>query len=135
MTKVTHLDHIAIVTENLQASIDFYQNVLGQKCTSIEEIPTRGIKIAMIPVGNCRIELIEPLHENSEVSNFLKKKGAGIHHIALATNNINQDMEKLKNEGVKFTTNAATKGAHDTSVAFIHPKSSGGVLIELVDKS
>lgn len=135
MTQITHLHHIAIVTENLQTSIDFYQNLLGQSCSSVEEIPERGIKIAMIPIGNTRIELIESLHENSEVANFIKTKGAGIHHLALATSNIKQDMQKLQKNSIKFTSDNPTKGAHNTDVAFIHPKSSGGVLIELVEQN
>lgn len=128
MTQRKQLDHIAIVVENLSESLAFYQQQLGLHCDHIEELSDRGIRVAMLPVGNTRIELIEAMHDKSEVSSFLSKRGPGIHHICLKSDDIMHDMS---NPHIQFTSQQPTHGADDKLVAFIHPKSSGGVLIEL----
>jgi methylmalonyl-CoA epimerase len=94
-------------------------------------MPERGIKVAFLPVGDVRIELIAPLRENSEVSKFLETRGPGIHHICFETPAVQDAVDGLKAQGVKLTDDKVKPGAHNTQVAFIHPKSSSGVLIEL----
>ena len=131
MSKPSQIDHIAIATPNLSQALEFYEKSLGLKVNHIEELPDRGIRVAMLPIGEATIELIEPLHDKSEVSGFLAKRGGGIHHIALRTDDVDRDVEALKNKGVRLTSETATPGAHDCRVAFIHPKASGGVLLEL----
>ncbi len=133
MTHITSLDHIAIATKNLTESLDFFEKKLGLICTHIEELPERGIRVAMIPIGDTRIELIEALREDSEVSSFLQKRGPGVHHLAFATENIDHDMKTLKNQNLNFTNDAAKPGAHGAQVGFIHPKSAGGLLVELCE--
>ncbi|MES2503749.1 MAG: VOC family protein [Myxococcota bacterium] len=119
---MTKLDHIGIVTTNLEDSLKFFEKSLGLLCTHQEEMPERGIRVAFLPIGDTRIELIEPLHENSEVSGFLTKRGAGLHHLAFEGDTISPDLETI--DGFKA-------GAHQSQVAFIHPKKTGGVLVEL----
>ncbi len=110
------LDHIGIVTADLAQSLDFFEKTLGLTCTHVEELEARGVRVAFLPIGDTHIELIEPIHEHSEVSGFLAKRGPGLHHIALS--------------GIP-TSEPFKPGAHGAQVAFIHPKKTGGVLVEL----
>ena len=134
---VSGLDHIAIATANLDEAIQFWEARLGLKVTHIEELPTRGIRVAFLPIGPAkdgpRIELVAPLpgrELDSEVSKFLKDRGGGIHHIALRTDDVDRDTKDLEAGGVRIAQQPAP-GAHDCRVAFVHPKSTGGVLLEL----
>ncbi len=129
MPQVKALDHIAIATPDLDASIKFFAT-LGLQVTHTEEIQERGIRVAFIPVGDTRIELVSPLHENSEVSGFLAKRGGGIHHLAFRADDVDADAQALVESGVKMAQMPAP-GAHDCRVAFLHPKSTGGILLEL----
>lgn len=131
MPQLTHLDHIAIATHDLKKSLEFFQGQMGLTCTHVEELPERGIRVAMLPIGDTRIELIEPLHDKSEVSAFLEKRGPGIHHLCFGSADVTTDMIALQAQGVPFTTDAPKPGAHGCEVAFIHPKAAGGILIEL----
>lgn len=133
MTHVTHIDHIAIATDSLEKSLAFFEHTLGLQVSSIEELPERGIKVAMIPLGQSRIELIEPLHEQSEITGFLQKRGPGLHHIALCTSDIKEDIKQLNDAGKPPLHPTPKPGAHNTQVTFIHPKSTHGVLVELVE--
>lgn len=128
------IDHIAIATKSLSQSLDFFEKKLGLKCDRVEELADRGIRVAFLPIGDTRIELIEPMREGSEISSFLDKRGPGIHHIAFEPDDIQSEFAKLKADGLPFTTETLTSGAHDAQVAFIHPKASSGVLIELTQK-
>lgn len=130
MTKVRSVDHIAIATADLEGSLKLFAEALGITCDHVEELPERGIKVAMLPVGDTRIELITPLREDSEVSAFLDKRGGGIHHIALKTDDVDGDVAELKAKGVRMAQDPSP-GAHGCRVAFVHPKATGGVLLEL----
>ena len=130
MPKVEKLDHIAIVTDNLDDSLAFYRDQLGLECQSREVLEDRGIEVAFLPIGDTRIELVAPLHDQSEVSSFLTKRGAGIHHLAFRTSSVDDDCAALQEAGVRMAA-MPSPGAHDCRVAFIHPKSSKGTLIEL----
>jgi methylmalonyl-CoA/ethylmalonyl-CoA epimerase len=129
MTQVRALDHIAIATANLEESLAVFER-LGLKCDHIEELPERGIRVAFLPVGGTRIELVTPMRPDSEVSGFLDKKGGGIHHLAFRVDDVDADVAALKAAGVRIAQDPA-RGAHDCRVAFVHPKSTGGVLVEL----
>jgi methylmalonyl-CoA/ethylmalonyl-CoA epimerase len=133
MPNVRGIDHIAIATTNLDESLALWERALGIKCDHIEELPERGIKVAMLPVGGTRIELVAPLHDKSEVSAFLEKRGGGIHHIALEVVDVDKDIAELKAQNVKIAQEPAP-GAHGCRVAFVHPKATGGVLLELSTK-
>ena len=131
MTSVRSLDHIAIATDDLEESLRFWQDALGLEPSHTEDLPDRGIRVAFLPVGDTRIELITPLRDDSEVSGFLSKRGGGIHHLAFSTPDVDADVEELKGKGVRLTGESAAPGAHGCRVAFIHPKASKGTLIEL----
>ncbi|HEY4223975.1 MAG TPA: methylmalonyl-CoA epimerase [Myxococcota bacterium] len=128
--KIRAVDHIAIATPDLEESLRFFRDALGITCDHVEEIPERGIKVAMLPIGGTRIELVTPMRTGSEVSAFLDKRGGGIHHIALTTDDVDADAKELTDKGVKMAQQPAP-GAHGCRVAFAHPKATGGVLLEL----
>ncbi len=130
MANVTSLDHIAIATDNLDESLALFEKALGIRCEHIEELPDRGIRVAFLPVGATRIELVTPMRPDSEVSAFLQKRGGGIHHIAFSVVDVDKDVAELKSAGVRMAQDPAP-GAHGCRVAFVHPKATGGVLVEL----
>jgi methylmalonyl-CoA/ethylmalonyl-CoA epimerase len=130
MTSISKLDHIAIATADLDTSLAFFKDALGLTCTHTEDLEERGIRVAFLPIGEIRIELVAPLRDDSEISGFLEKRGGGIHHLAFSTPDVDGDVEALKAKGVRMAQDPAP-GAHDCRVAFVHPKASGGVLLEL----
>lgn len=130
MPAIQSVDHIAIATTNLEESLALWERALGIKCDHVEELPDRGIRVAMLPIGDTRIELVAPLHDKSEVSGFLEKRGGGIHHIALRVADVDAGITELKAQGIKIAQEPAP-GAHGCRVAFVHPKATGGVLLEL----
>lgn len=133
MPTIQALDHIAIATKDLDGALAFWQAQLGLVCEHIEELPERGIKVAFLPVGNTRIELVCPLpgrEADSEVSKFLTDRGGGIHHIALRTDDVDGDTKAMADAGARIAQQPSP-GAHNCRVAFVHPKSTGGVLLEL----
>lgn len=130
MTKARALDHIAIATANLEESLKTFEKALGITCDHVEEIPERGIKVAFLPIGDTRIELVTPLREGSEVSAFLEKRGGGIHHLAFRVDDVDAAATELKGQGLRLAQEPAP-GAHGCRVAFVHPKSTGGVLLEI----
>lgn len=132
MSNISLIDHIGIAVTSIENMRSFYESSLGLTINHIEELPERGLSIAFIHIGESRIELIAPMHDHSEISKFLQTKGPGIHHIALKTSDIKTSEDNLKNNGCVLLYGEAKNGAHQSLVNFIHPKSSGGVLIELV---
>lgn len=130
---ISHIDHIAIVVHSINEVRPFYEDALGLKISNIEEMKDRGIKTAFISVGLTKIELIEPMHSSSEVSKFLEKRGPGLHHVAFKTADINALENQLSQNNARLIYDAPQKGAHETLVNFIHPKSSGGALLEIVE--
>lgn len=131
MPHVSKLDHIAIATPDLEESLRFYREALGLVPSHTEDLPDRGIRVAFLPIGETRIELITPLRDDSEVSAFLQKRGGGIHHLAFSTPDVDGAVTELKAADIRLTGDGASPGAHGCRVAFIHPKASGGTLIEL----
>jgi len=127
------IDHIGIAVKSIEESSKLYK-LLGLEISHIEVVETQGVKTAFLKLGESNIELLEPIDENSPVFKFLEKRGEGIHHIALSVENIGEKLEELKNNGVKLINNEPVKGAHGKLVAFVHPKSAGGVLLELCEK-
>lgn len=128
------IEHIGIAVHNLQESIRNYQKILGIKCTSQEEVKDQQVKVGMIPLQYITIELLMPTHEDSPLTKFLKKRGEGIHHLALRVENLDKELKRLQNENVRLIDKVPRVGAHGTKIAFIHPQSMGGVLVELVEK-
>lgn len=128
------LDHIGIAVETLEKGSAFYQT-LGFSEMATEEVTTEKVKVGFLKLGNqANIELLEPTSEDSTVAKFLTKRGPGIHHICLRVTGIDQILLDLKAKGVRLLNEQAKMGAHNCRVAFIHPASTGGVLIELAEK-
>lgn len=128
------LDHIGIAVESIEKGAEFYRH-LGIDKIETEEVASEGVRVAFVPMKNqANIELLEPLEENSPVGKFLKKRGPGIHHICLRVENLEQILSNLKDKGVRLINEKPRPGAHQCRVAFIHPSSAGGVLVELSEK-
>lgn len=127
---VKGVDHIGIATPSIAESRRFYE-ALGLHVEEIEEVAEEGVRVAMIPCGETRIELLEPTRDDSPIAVFLGKRGPGIHHICLASGDVKQQSEALRQAGYNVLRPEPTRGAGGCWVNFIHPKSSGGVLIEL----
>lgn len=131
---ITKVDHIGIAVQSLEATLPFYTEVLKLELKGIEEVESEGVKVAFLQVGETKIELLEPLHENSPIAKHIEKRGEGIHHIALRTDSIEEEMEQVKSKGIKMINEKPKTGAGGSLVAFMHPKSTGKVLYELCEK-
>lgn len=127
------IDHIGIAVKSLSDAIKVYEQAAGLKVSGYDEVDADGVRVAMLDVGESRIELIEPAHPDSPIEKFLSKRGEGIHHIALRVDNIEKALERFKASGARLIDQAPRRGAHNTRVAFIHPSSTHGVLLELVE--
>ena len=129
---IKKIDHIAIAVRNLEAASRFYTEHLGLTVTKIEDVPTEKVRVAFIPIGHTCIELLEPTAEDSPIAKFLEKRGEGLHHICLETDEIKQRMQDLQQEGIKLLSDEPRQGAQGTQIVFVHPKANAGVLTELV---
>jgi len=127
------IDHIGIAVRDAKEKLKLYKDFLGLEVTEIEEIPERGLRVYFIKIGDTRLELLEPMNENSEISGFLEKKGEGIHHIAFNVNGIDEAVALAKENGLQPLSDEPKRGAGGTRVLFLHPKTTGGVLTELVE--
>lgn len=128
---ITGLDHIAIAVPDLDKAIQRFTDDFGIHCEGREDVPTSKTSTAFFPIKGTQIELIYPLNGEGPVAKYLEKKGGGLHHICFRTDDVDGDMERLKEKGYVFLSEAPTPGAHNTRVAFVHPKCTDGVLIEL----
>ena len=127
------LDHIGIAVEDLEASIEVYRN-LGFEVESIDDVPGFGVKVAFLPMESANVELVQPVKDDSAMAKYLEKKGEGIHHLCFEVYDIRAELKRLEDAGVELVDKVPRTGAHGTLVAFLHPKSTGGVLIELAEK-
>lgn len=125
------IEHIGIAVKNLEAGNSLYEKLLGVPHYKIEEVASEGVRTSFFETGPNKIELLEATNDDSAIAKFIEKKGEGIHHIAFAVENIVEEMERLKKEGFIILNEKPKKGADNKLVAFIHPKTAGGVLIEL----
>jgi len=124
------IDHIAIAVDNVEESAKIYQQALGADHVEFETVESEGVKIAIIELENGRIELMQPTNDSSPIKKFLDKKGQGLHHLALDTDNIEGEVERMEGCGIQFL-GKIRPGSAGTKVTFIHPKSLNGVLTEL----
>ena len=129
---VRGIDHIGIAVTSIEEARRFYE-ALGLAVEAIEEVPHEGVRVAMIPVGDTRIELLEPLAADSTVGRFLAKRGPGIHHVCLATDDVAAGSAALRAAGLPLLRDEPTAGAGGSKVQFVHPKAAGGVLYELAE--
>jgi LAO/AO transport system kinase len=132
--KTMIVEHLGVAVESIDKALAFWRDGLGLKVEEFETVEDQGVHVAMIPVGESRIELLEPTSDASPVGRFLSKRGPGIHHICLETPNLAESLEGLKARGVRLIDEQPRRGAGGSLIAFIHPSSTGGVLVELVEK-
>jgi len=128
---VTNVDHIGIAVRDLDASMDLYRRIFNISEFHRETVEDQGVHIASFELGGVRIELTAPLHDASPIAKFIEKRGEGIHHIAFRSDDINADLQRMSDENITLINSTAQLGAHDMLIAFLHPKSTGGVLMEL----
>ena len=124
------VDHIGIAVPSIEEGRKLYE-AMGLKVEAIEEVPQEGVRVALIPVGETRIELLEPTHAESPIAKFLAKRGPGLHHVCLASDELRMDDAVLRAAGVQLLRQEPSRGAGGCWVQFVHPKSAGGVLLEL----
>ncbi len=127
------LDHIAIATADINASIAQFAEDLGLTLGGTEDINSAKTSTAFFPISGTRIELVSPLNGEGPIATHLERRGSGLHHIAFATDNIDAEVKRLLEKGYRFTSDAPIEGAHNSRVIFLHPKTTGGTLIELVE--
>jgi methylmalonyl-CoA/ethylmalonyl-CoA epimerase len=127
------IEHIGIATHKIDDALEFWRDALGLRVVETEEVAEQGVRVAMLPLGEPRIELLEPTSESSPVAKFLQKRGAGIHHIAVRVDDIRASLGRLKEQGARLIDESPRTGAGGCLVAFVHPASAGGVLLELVE--
>lgn len=128
------IDHLGIATGGIDNALKFWEDALGLENVHVEEVEDQKVRVAMLPIGESRIELLEPTSEDSPISGFLEKRGGGIHHIAVEVADIRKALEKMKAEGMRLIDEEPRIGAEGCLIAFVHPKSTNGVLLELVQK-
>ena len=132
--KLSHIEHIGIAVKSLESAIPFYEEMLGLKCYAIEEVADQRVKTAFFKIGQTKIELLESTDPEGPIGKFIEKKGEGIHHIAFATEDgVQKSLEELAEKGVQLIDKTPRKGAEGLNIAFLHPKSTIGVLTELCE--
>ena len=127
------IEHIGIATRALDEALHFWRDALGLEVSETEEVAEQKVRVAMLPVGESRVELLEPTSADSPVAKFIEKRGAGIHHIAVRVADIRTSLARLKEQGIRLIDETPRIGAGGCLVAFVHPSSANGVLLELVE--
>ncbi len=133
MINPTKIEHIGIAVKNLQEAINYYEEVMGLKCYATEEVKEQKVKTAFFKVGETKIELLEPTSNDSPVATFIEKRGEGVHHIAFAVDNIQEKLDFVDSKNIKLIDKKPRKGAEGLDIAFLHPKSTIGVLTEICE--
>jgi methylmalonyl-CoA/ethylmalonyl-CoA epimerase len=130
---IKKINHIAIAVTDLEAAAKFYENVLGLELGGVETVAGQKTKVGFLKVGESNIELVQPAEPDSPLTKFLETKGQGIHHICFEVDDVEAEVKAFLEKGAAMIDHKPRNGAHGTKVAFVHPKSSGGVLIELAE--
>ena len=131
---IKKVDHIGIAVKNLEETLKFYEEVLGIKFIGTEIVEQQMVKVAFLPIGDTEIELLESTEEGGPISKFIEKRGEGIQHIAYKVDNIEKAIEEIKAKGIRMIDEKPRYGAGGAKIAFLHPKSTFGVLIELCER-
>jgi len=127
------IDHIGIAVKSLSEAVRVYEQAIGLNVAGYDQVDEQGVRVAMLTIGESRIELLEPTRPDSPIEKFMTKRGEGIHHIAIRVDNIEEALARLKTAGVRLIDETPRPGAHNTRIAFVHPSSTHGVLMELVE--
>jgi methylmalonyl-CoA/ethylmalonyl-CoA epimerase len=131
--KSLHIEHIGIAVTSLNEAVCYYEKIFGLKCYKIEEVPEQKVRTAFFLVGQTKIELLETTDPEGPIGKFIEKKGEGIHHLAFAVENIEFQLKHAEENGIRLIDSTPRKGAEGLSIAFLHPKSTFGVLTELCE--
>ncbi|MBK7706735.1 MAG: methylmalonyl-CoA epimerase [Acidobacteria bacterium] len=129
------ISHLGIATKEIAEALKFWEGALGLENVHTETVEDQKVRVAMLPLGESRVELLEPTSDDSPIAKFIEKRGAGIHHIAVEVDDIEAALAKLKSEGARLIDETPRIGAEGCLVAFVHPAASGGVLLELVQEN
>lgn len=131
---LSHIEHIGIAVKSIEEALPYYENVLGLKCYAIEEVADQKVKTAFLKIGQTKIELLESTSPDGTIASFIEKRGEGIHHIAFnVADGVQNALVELEGKGVRLIDKAPRKGAEGLNIAFLHPKSTVGVLTELCE--
>lgn len=128
------IDHVGIAVHSIEEAAKLYQ-ALGLTIEAVEEVPAEGVRVAMLRCGESRVELLEATRDDSPIARFLERRGGGIHHICFSSSDVRADQETLEHQGYQLLRPEPTRGAGGCWVQFVHPKSAGGVLVELSEES
>ncbi len=132
--KPSHIEHIGIAVRSLDEAIPFYEKMLGTKCYAIEEVKDQKVRTAFLRIGQTKIELLESTDTEGPIGKYIEKRGEGIHHIAYAVENIESHLEEAEEAGIRLIDQQPRKGAEGLDIAFLHPKSTFGVLTEFCEE-
>ena len=128
---IKKIEHLGIAVKDLNVSIPLYEKLFQTPCYKTEAVESEGVKTAFFQIGESKIELLEASNPESPIAKFLEKRGAGFHHVAFEVDNIDEEIERLSNEGFQLIHSTPKDGADNKRIAFLHPKSSDGLLVEL----
>ncbi len=131
--KVTRIDHLAIVVDDLEKALKFWRDGLGLEVSRVEDVPEQGAEVAFLTIGDQNVELVKPTDDESGISSFLEKRGPGMHHIALEVEDLQDSLDHLDAAGIRLIHEVPVVGAGGRRIAFIHPESTHGVLVELYE--
>ncbi len=133
MPKIKRIDHIAIVVEDIDAALGFWRDTLGLELDHVEDVPEQKSMVAFLPTAGSEVELVEPTTDDSGVARYLQKRGPGMHHICFEVDDIEAALAQMKTKGVRLINETPTLGAGGKKIAFVHPESTNGVLVELYE--
>ena len=133
MPSITKINHIAVAVSDIDKSLSFWRDALGLELTELRDVPAEAAQIAFLPVGDIEVELGRPTTDDSGLAKYIEKRGQGMHHLCLETDGIEAMMAQLKEKGIQLINETPRTGADGKKYAFIHPKSTGGVLVELYE--
>ncbi|MFA9950727.1 methylmalonyl-CoA epimerase [Dentiradicibacter hellwigii] len=131
--KLTHIEHLGIAVKSLDEAIPFWEQKLGMKCYSIEEVKEQKVRTAFFKIGQSKIELLESTEPDGPIGKYVEKNGGGIHHLAFAVEGLQENLDELASKGAQLIDKTPRKGAEGLNIAFVHPKTTGGILMELCE--
>ena len=132
--ELKRVDHVGIAVKNLEEAVNFYETAIGLKAVGYETVEEQKVKVAFMPCGDSELELLESTEPDGPIARFIEKNGPGIQHIAIRVDDIDKALEELKEKGVRLIDQTPRYGAGGARIAFVHPKATGGVLLELCER-
>ena len=133
--ELKRVDHVGIAVKNLEEAVNFYETAIGLKAVGYETVEEQKVKVAFMPCGDSELELLESTEPDGPIARFIEKNGPGIQHIAIRVDDIDKALEELKEKGVRLIDQTPRYGAGNARIAFVHPKATGGVLLELTQRT